>query len=129
MGVPAFFRWLSRKYPSVIVDCIEKKVFFEIILTLSNKLQYLHWYFHCEVHRDINVGHFFFTVIFNLQPNSALKSLQNKENYYFHVIMLIVSSIKIRIRLKGNSSVQQLFFNNDPHFWMIFLKCVFFNVT
>ncbi|KAL4713082.1 hypothetical protein ACJJTC_001136 [Scirpophaga incertulas] len=25
MGVPAFFRWLSRKYPSVIVECIEKK--------------------------------------------------------------------------------------------------------
>ncbi|XP_032671869.1 5'-3' exoribonuclease 2 homolog [Odontomachus brunneus] len=25
MGVPAFFRWLSRKYPSVIVECIEQK--------------------------------------------------------------------------------------------------------
>ncbi|KAL7301513.1 hypothetical protein TKK_0005948 [Trichogramma kaykai] len=25
MGVPAFFRWLSRKYPSVIIDCIESK--------------------------------------------------------------------------------------------------------
>ncbi|XP_012275979.1 5'-3' exoribonuclease 2 homolog isoform X2 [Orussus abietinus] len=25
MGVPAFFRWLSRKYPSVIVNCIEQK--------------------------------------------------------------------------------------------------------
>jgi 5'-3' exoribonuclease 2 len=25
MGVPAFFRWLSRKYPSVIVHCIEQK--------------------------------------------------------------------------------------------------------
>ncbi|KAL6261185.1 hypothetical protein P5V15_008709 [Pogonomyrmex californicus] len=25
MGVPAFFRWLSRKYPSVIVQCIEQK--------------------------------------------------------------------------------------------------------
>ncbi|CAL8090206.1 unnamed protein product [Orchesella dallaii] len=25
MGVPAFFRWLTRKYPSVIVHCIEDK--------------------------------------------------------------------------------------------------------
>ncbi|XP_056639488.1 5'-3' exoribonuclease 2 homolog [Diorhabda sublineata] len=25
MGVPAFFRWLSRKYPSVIVECVEHK--------------------------------------------------------------------------------------------------------
>ncbi|KAI4467869.1 3' exoribonuclease [Holotrichia oblita] len=25
MGVPAFFRWLSRKYPSVIAPCIEEK--------------------------------------------------------------------------------------------------------
>uniref|UniRef100_A0A803W053 5'-3' exoribonuclease n=1 Tax=Ficedula albicollis TaxID=59894 RepID=A0A803W053_FICAL len=25
MGVPAFFRWLSRKYPSIIVNCIEEK--------------------------------------------------------------------------------------------------------
>ncbi|XP_068619054.1 5'-3' exoribonuclease 2 homolog [Battus philenor] len=25
MGVPAFFRWLSRKYSSVIVECIEQK--------------------------------------------------------------------------------------------------------
>jgi 5'-3' exonuclease len=26
MGVPAFFRWLTKKYPSVIVHCIEEKV-------------------------------------------------------------------------------------------------------
>lgn len=26
MGVPAFFRWLSRKYPSVIIECVENKV-------------------------------------------------------------------------------------------------------
>uniref|UniRef100_A0A8D2IW33 5'-3' exoribonuclease n=1 Tax=Varanus komodoensis TaxID=61221 RepID=A0A8D2IW33_VARKO len=25
MGVPAFFRWLSRKYPSIIVSCTEEK--------------------------------------------------------------------------------------------------------
>jgi 5'-3' exoribonuclease 2 len=23
MGVPAFFRWLTKKYPSIIVNCIE----------------------------------------------------------------------------------------------------------
>ncbi|XP_030379907.1 5'-3' exoribonuclease 2 homolog isoform X2 [Scaptodrosophila lebanonensis] len=26
MGVPAFFRWLSRKYPSVIIECNENKI-------------------------------------------------------------------------------------------------------
>lgn len=26
MGVPAFFRWLSRKNPSILVHCIEEKV-------------------------------------------------------------------------------------------------------
>ena len=26
MGVPAFFRWLSRKYPSIVISCIEEKV-------------------------------------------------------------------------------------------------------
>lgn len=27
MGVPAFFRWLSRKYPSIVVHCVEEKPF------------------------------------------------------------------------------------------------------
>uniref|UniRef100_A0A5K3FBU1 5'-3' exoribonuclease n=1 Tax=Mesocestoides corti TaxID=53468 RepID=A0A5K3FBU1_MESCO len=25
MGVPAFFRWLSQKYPSIVVHCVEKR--------------------------------------------------------------------------------------------------------
>ena len=25
MGVPAFFRWLSRKFPSIVVHCVEEK--------------------------------------------------------------------------------------------------------
>jgi 5'-3' exoribonuclease 2 len=24
MGVPAFFRWLSRKYPSIVVNAVEE---------------------------------------------------------------------------------------------------------
>lgn len=32
MGVAAFFMWLSRKYPSIVVDCVEEKV----ITYLSN---------------------------------------------------------------------------------------------
>lgn len=26
MGVPAFFRWLSRKYSAIVVHCVEEKV-------------------------------------------------------------------------------------------------------
>ena len=26
MGVPAFFRWLSKKYPAIVVHCNEEKV-------------------------------------------------------------------------------------------------------
>ena len=26
MGVPAFFRWLSRKYPQVIIECVEDRL-------------------------------------------------------------------------------------------------------
>lgn len=36
MGVPAFFRWLSRKYPSVIIECNERKVKFLSKLSISN---------------------------------------------------------------------------------------------
>jgi 5'-3' exoribonuclease 2 len=25
MGVPAFFRWLCKKYPSIVVNCVEEK--------------------------------------------------------------------------------------------------------
>ena len=25
MGVPAFFRWLCRKYPSIVIQCAEEK--------------------------------------------------------------------------------------------------------
>ncbi len=32
MGVPAFFRWLSRKYPSVIIECVERKVSAKFIM-------------------------------------------------------------------------------------------------
>ena len=29
MGVPAFFRWLSKKYSSIVVHCVEEKVSLE----------------------------------------------------------------------------------------------------
>jgi 5'-3' exoribonuclease 2 len=29
MGVPAFFRWLCKKYPSIVVQCIEEKPNFD----------------------------------------------------------------------------------------------------
>ena len=38
MGVPAFFRWLSRKYASVIVECIEQKVYYHLPFLFSNIL-------------------------------------------------------------------------------------------
>ena len=25
MGVPAFFKWLSTKYPKIVVDCTEER--------------------------------------------------------------------------------------------------------
>lgn len=40
MGVPAFFRWLSRKYPSVIVECIEDRVSFYNFIFL-NKFNFI----------------------------------------------------------------------------------------
>lgn len=43
MGVPAFFRWLSRKYPSVIIECVEKKVKFAFVYFLQTKM--LDWHF------------------------------------------------------------------------------------
>lgn len=38
MGVPAFFRWLSRKYPSVIIECNERKVSFDLNSLKNNKI-------------------------------------------------------------------------------------------
>ena len=37
MGVPAFFRWLSRKYPSIVVSCIEEKVNCRIIVMIVDQ--------------------------------------------------------------------------------------------
>jgi hypothetical protein len=42
MGVPAFFRWLSRKYTSVIVPCIEEKVCYFMRLTYG-ALVFVHY--------------------------------------------------------------------------------------
>lgn len=43
MGVPAFFRWLSRKYPSVIVECVENKVSGKHNITALNPWREIHY--------------------------------------------------------------------------------------
>lgn len=46
MGVPAFFRWLSRKYPSVIIECVEKKVEIRFVYFVSQKCSHFQTHLH-----------------------------------------------------------------------------------
>lgn len=50
MGVPAFFRWLSRKNPSILVHCIEEKVIIiEMQAMLTNEVKKKYAIYHTYI--------------------------------------------------------------------------------
>jgi len=100
MGVPAFFRWLTKKYPSVVADCVEDRV-----NELSIILKRIHFnvmpqiLYYTYLHLFLIKFQFLKTFIFQPKqlPNGKFlpvdASQKNPNNVEFHNLYLDMNGI------------------------------------